>query len=226
MSASQLTSMSYIAMGIAIAMFALAVVFFFWFDIINIINELSGRKVRQNVKKTYIANEKSGVKQHQVGPENLKRGKLTEAMTKPSTIKLGENGRSTTVPLGAGGQAPTSTLPQGAHADQREIVTAPISVGGETTDILSETASGPAEAGTTDILGAQQPAGDETTELSGDETAYQPTGDETTELSDAGSEENAPGETTELSHTDAGAAPVRLTMLGRVMIIHTDEVIQ
>ena len=75
---STLSIISFIIAGIALA---LAVVLWFFFDILTVINDLTGRTARKSIAKMRTQNEKSGVKKYKESRTNAERGKLTETMS-------------------------------------------------------------------------------------------------------------------------------------------------
>lgn len=96
--------LSIISFAVAAVCFAIAVFFWFFFKIPDVIGDLSGRTARRSIAKMRAANEKSGSKSYKESKVNAERGKLTGTMpgirkkktdrldsSKPETGLLNEN---------------------------------------------------------------------------------------------------------------------------------------
>ena len=78
--AQTLQTLSIISFAVAGVCLVLAVFFWFFFQIPNVIGDLSGRTARKSIAKMRAANEKTGVKSYKESKINAERGKLTETM--------------------------------------------------------------------------------------------------------------------------------------------------
>ena len=98
--AQTLQTLSVISFAVAGVCLVLAIFFWFFFKIPNVIGDLSGRTARKSIAKMRVANEKTGVKSYKESKTNAERGKLTATMSnsrkndssdKPETGILLEN---------------------------------------------------------------------------------------------------------------------------------------
>lgn len=87
--AETLRLISIISFSVAGVSFVLAVFFWFFFRIPNVIGDLTGRTARKSIAKMRAANEKNGSKSYKESKTNAGRGKLTETMPDPG--KKGKN---------------------------------------------------------------------------------------------------------------------------------------
>lgn len=88
--AETLRLLSIISFSVAGVSLVLAVFFWFFFKIPNVIGDLTGRTARRSIAKMRAANEKTGAKSYKESKTNAGRGKLTGTM--PDSSKL--NGKS------------------------------------------------------------------------------------------------------------------------------------
>ena len=72
-----LSVISFAAAGICLV---LAIFFWFFFNIPNVIGDLSGRTARKSIAKMRAANENTGVKSYKGSKTNADRGKITATM--------------------------------------------------------------------------------------------------------------------------------------------------
>ena len=91
-----LSTISLVSFVIAGISFLLAVFFWFRFNILVVIGDLSGRTARKSIEKMRANNEKTGNKSYKPSKTNLGRGKLTDAM--PESDKLTEKLKQRFVP--------------------------------------------------------------------------------------------------------------------------------
>lgn len=78
--AQTLQLLSIISFAVAGACLVLAVFFWFFFKIPNVIGDLSGRTARKSIARMRAANEKTGSKSYKASKTNAERGKLTGTM--------------------------------------------------------------------------------------------------------------------------------------------------
>lgn len=138
---STLSIISFVVAGVA---FIIAVIFWFFFDILTVVGDLTGKAAKKNIVKMRVANEKSGAKMYKESRTNLERGKLTEAMHeskewfqningKQETGLLVEN-RAETVNAGETSllidEEKTSSLERSVYVENR--------IGGKTLKIIEE----------------------------------------------------------------------------------------
>lgn len=74
---SLISVISYIISGVSLA---LAVFFFFKFNIPSVIGDLSGRTARKSIARMRASNEKAGGQGYKPSAANVNRGKLTDTM--------------------------------------------------------------------------------------------------------------------------------------------------
>ena len=83
---SIISIISFILAGIFLA---LAVFFWFWFNVPSVIGDLSGRTARKSIAKIREGNAKSGAKTFRPSAINEERGKLTSTMPQMGEKKSG-----------------------------------------------------------------------------------------------------------------------------------------
>ena len=119
--------LSTIAFIAAAALFAIAIFLFFKFQIITIINDLTGRTARRSIAQIRENNIRSGEKPYRSSAVNINRGKLTEPIP-DDTARTTEKLAGVSAPL----DNPGTTL---LHEDG----TTELLVANEGTTLLSET---------------------------------------------------------------------------------------
>lgn len=127
--AETLSTLSIISFAVAGVCFVLAVFFWFFFKIPNVIGDLSGRTARKSIAKMWATNEKTGTKTYKESKANAERGKLTGSI--PSSEKLNKKESIKTSDRPETGLL-ASNKADGFHSEETGILD------GETTGILLE----------------------------------------------------------------------------------------
>ncbi len=83
----------YIAMGLAILFFVIAVILFFALKIPAVIGDLSGATARKAIENIRTQNEATGDKEHASSPVNRERGRLTDKISPSGSLHRSETSK-------------------------------------------------------------------------------------------------------------------------------------
>jgi len=218
-SSGQIYSMLRLVMfGLCVACIVFAVIWFFRFNILKIINDFTGKNARKSIAKKRSENEKSGKKSFGPTPKAEERGPLTDKMRESQKLgkkakrKAAKTGEATDV-LPNRKNAPegeaTAILPNRIPNDKSKMV-------GEPTDVLPHKIPNDKSQ----MVGAS-------TDVLPNRTGNIPTANPQTDIGEATSVLQSEA-TTVLNRNMAAETdvlPSKLETIQSIVLIHTQEVI-